>query len=66
MRNSLTWRFALAAITMFSGMALANPPADMPMHDGKMGHGMGHGMGGGECHALRRGAGLVDDRAALR
>lgn len=53
MRNYRSWCLALAGATLFSGAALATPPADMPMHGGmtmgpgmEMG-GMGHGMMGG-------------------
>jgi len=45
MRNSRSWRLALAGATLFSGAVLANPPGDMPM--GSMDSGMGMGMGGG-------------------
>lgn len=52
MRNSRSWRLALAGATLFSGAALAQPPGDMAMHGGMMGPGMGmggmgHGMMGG-------------------
>ncbi|MBI3773754.1 MAG: hypothetical protein HY272_13785 [Gammaproteobacteria bacterium] len=52
MHNFRSWRLALAGATLFSGAALAQPPADMPMHGSMMGSGMemggmGHGMMGG-------------------
>lgn len=52
MHNFCSWRLALVGATLFSGAALAQPPAGMPMHGGMMGPGMemggmGHGMMGG-------------------